>query len=114
MQKAEVFVKCNSSGYITAVDGGNTLANIKDFSQWVKIDEGQGNCYTNCQRHYFPETLMTMGGAYRYKLDDGKPVECSAEEIAVQEEANKPAPAPVEVSVWDELDAAYQEGVDSV
>ena len=42
-------------------------------------------------------------------------MECTPAEIAEQEEANKPEPVPpTDDSVWDELDAAYQEGVDSV
>ena len=35
-----------------------------------------------------------MGGAYRYKLVDGAPTECSPEEIAAQEDALKPVPTP--------------------
>jgi hypothetical protein len=49
-----------------------------------------------------------------YKLVDGNAVECTPEEIKTQEEANKPVPVEPELSVWDQLDAAYQEGVDSV
>lgn len=106
-----VYVKTDDSGYITAV---NSSAFLPDLPGWTEIDSGYGDKYHHAQGNYFPESIITEGGAYRYKLVDGKAVECSAEEIAVQEEANKPAPAPVEVSVWDELDAAYQEGVDSV
>lgn len=94
MMKSEVWVKPNSNGYITAVDGGNTISNIKDFSQWVKIDAGEGKRYAHCQRHYFPDPIYTIGGAYRYKLVNGQPQECTPEEIAAQEEANKPDPAP--------------------
>ena len=47
-------------------------------------------------------------------LVNGKPVECSAEEIAAQEAALKPEQPEPSGSVWDELDAAYQEGVNSV
>lgn len=90
MMKSEVWVKPNSNGYITAVDGGNTISNIKDFSQWVKIDAGEGKRYAHCQRHYFPDPIYTIGGAYRYKLVDGQPVECTPEEIREQEEARKP------------------------
>lgn len=106
-----VYVKVNDSGYITAVDSSVFLS---DTTGWVEIDSGNGDKYGHAQSKYFPEPIYTMGGAYRYKLVDGKPVECTAEEIAQQEEANRPEPAPEEVSVWDELDAAYQEGVDSV
>lgn len=106
-----VYVKPNDAGYITEV---NSSAFVPDVTGWVEIDSGYGDKYHHAQGNYFPEPIYTMSGAYRYKLADGKAVECTAEEIREQEESNKPAPAPVEVSVWDELDAAYQEGVDSV
>lgn len=106
-----VYVKTNDNGYIVAVDSS---AFLTDTTDWVEIDRGYGDKYHHAQGNYFPATIYTMGGAYRYKLEDGKAVECTAEEIKAQEEGNKPDPDPVEVSVWDELDAAYQEGVDSV
>lgn len=106
-----VYVKPDSNGYITAV---NSSAFLTDTTGWVEIDKGYGDRFHHAQGNYFPEAIMTRGGAYRYKLVDGTPVECTAEEIAAQEETNKPAPAPVETSVWDELDAAYREGVDGV
>ena len=106
-----VYVKLNENSYITAVDSSAFLTGTTD---WVEIDRGSGDRYHHAQGNYFQESIMTIGGAYRYKLVNGKPVECTPEEIAVQEEANKPAPVKPESSVWDELDAAYQEGVDSV
>lgn len=106
-----VYVKTNDAGYITAV---NSSAFLADTAGWVEIDSGNGDKFHHAQTGYFPQRIYTDVGAYRYKLVDGKPTECTAEEIKAQEEAIKPQPAPVEVSVWGELDAAYQEGVDSV
>lgn len=106
-----VYAKPNENGYITAV---NSSAFLSDVTGWEEIDRGYGDKYHHAQGNYFPESIFTDGGAYRYKLVDGKPVECTPEEIAKQEEANKPVPVEPEGSVWDELDAAYQEGVDSV
>lgn len=85
-----VYVKTNSSGYITDV---NSSAFLTDTAGWVEIDRGYGDRYHHAQGNYFPEPIITMGGAYRYKLADGKPVECTAEEIAEQEEALKPVPS---------------------
>lgn len=110
-----VYVKPNDSGYITAV---NSSAFLTDTTDWAEIDRGYGDKYHHAQGNYFPQPITTDGGAYRYKLVDGVPVECTAEEIAEQEaalEPEQPVPEPGdEPSVWDELDAAYQEGVDSV
>ena len=93
-QKSKVYVLPDSSGYITRIDGGYTIGNIKDFTDWVLIDEGYGDRYNLCQGNYFPLPIRTMGGAYHYKLVDGNPVECTAEEIEAQEEALKPVPTP--------------------
>ena len=94
MKKSKVYVLLNSEGYITRIDGGYTIGNITDPENWVLIDEGNGDKYNLCQGNYFPQPIITDGGAYRYKLVNGQPVECSAEEIAAQEEALKPVPTP--------------------
>ena len=86
-----VYVKTNDHGYITAVNSSEFLT---DTTGWEKIDSGYDDKYHHAQGNYFPQPIRTMGGAYRYKLVDGKPVECTAEEIAAQEEALKPVPTP--------------------
>ena len=86
-----VYVKPNENDYITAV---NSSAFLTDTTGWVQIDSGNGDKYHHAQGNYFPQPIITMGGAYRYKLVDGQPVECTAEEIAAQEEALKPVPTP--------------------
>ena len=92
MQKSKVYVLPDSNGCITRIDGGYTTP--ADISDWIMIDEGYGDRYNLCQNNYFPQPIITMGGAYRYKLVDGKPLECTAEEIAAQEEALLPVPTP--------------------
>lgn len=105
-----VYAKIDDCGYITAV---NSSAFLTDTTGWEEIDSGYGDKYHHAQGNYFPQPIMTMGGAYRYKLVDGAVLECTAEEIAEQEQANKPEPVPSsDSSVWDELDAAYQSGYD--
>ena len=86
-----VYAKTDSNGYITAI---NSSAFLPDTTGWTEIDSGYGDKYHHAQGNYFPKSIITMGGAYRYKLVDGKPVECTAEEIAAQEEALRPAPTP--------------------
>lgn len=103
-----VYAKLNDSGYIIAV---NSSAFVADTSGWVQIDQGHGDKYHHAQGNYFPLPIITDGGAYRYKLVDGVPAECTAEEIAQQEAMIQPPPKPV--SVWDEMAAAYREGVQS-
>ena len=88
-----VYVKTNSSGYITAV---NSSAFLTDTTGWTEIDSGCGDKYHHAQGNYFPLPIISDGGACRYKLADGKPVECTAEEIAQQEEALKPVDEPTQ------------------
>lgn len=112
--KSKVYVLLDSEGRITRCEGGYTMSNIQNIEEWVKIDEGTGDRYNLCQSNYFPQPIWTDGGAYRYKLVDGQPQECSPEEIKAQEEARKPVPVEPERSVWDELDKAYQQGINSI
>lgn len=84
-----VYVKTDSNGYITVVNSSEFLP---DTTGWTEIDRGYGDKYHHAQGNYFPQPIITMGGAYRYKLVNGKPVECTAEEIAEQEAALKPNP----------------------
>ena len=86
-----VYVRTNSSGYITTV---NSAAFLTETTGWEEIDSGYGDKYHHAQGNYFPQPIVTDSGAYRYKLEDGKPVECTAEEIAAQEEALQPVPTP--------------------
>ena len=86
-----VYVKTNSSGYITAV---NSSAFLTDTTGWVEIDSGYGDKYHHAQGNYFPAPIFTDNAAYRYKLVDGEAVECTEEEIAEQEEMNQPVQQP--------------------
>ena len=106
-----VYVKTNGSRYITAV---KSSAFLTDTTGWTEIDSGYDDKHRYAQVNYFPEPIYTDGGACRYKLVDGKPVECSAEEITQQEESFKSEPIQPELTVWDELDAAYQSGINSI
>ena len=106
-----VYVKSNSNGYITDV---NSSAFLSDTTGWEEIDRGTGYRYHHAQNNYFDKPLRTDHLAYRYRLAGRKPVECTPEEIAAQEAALEPEQPEPSGSVWDELDAAYQRGVDSV
>lgn len=79
--KYVVYVKTNEAGCITAV---HSSAFLTDLTGWTEIDCGSGDKYHHAQGNYFPLPLMTEDGAYRYKLADGKPVECTPEEIQGQ------------------------------
>ena len=103
MDTFKVYTKINGAGYITAV---NSSAFLSDLAGWMEVDQGQGDKYQHAQGNYLPGPLMTVGGAYRYKLVNGKPVECTSEEIQEQEEANQPEPIP---SIHEEVEALKNE-----
>lgn len=84
-----VLVKTNASGYITAV---NSSAFVSDVTGWAAVDSGYGDKYHHAQGNYFPLPLHTDAGACRYKLAEGKTLECTPEEMAAQEGALRPKP----------------------
>lgn len=100
-----VYVKPNSNGYITAV---NSSAFLTDTAGWVEIDSGYGDKYHHAQGNYFEKPITTDGGAHRYKLVDGQVVECTPEEIAAQEKANKPEAVPATEDRLKELESQNQ------
>lgn len=105
-----VYIKTGDANRITAV---NSSAFLPDTTGWTQIDEGYGDKYHHAQGNYFPLPIITLGGAYRYKLVNGKHVECTAEEIAAQEAALVPSDPEPEPDIYDELATAYNEGVQS-
>lgn len=98
-QLYKVLVMLDSSGRISAV---NSDAFLNNTSGWVEIDSGNGDRYHHAQNNYFEKPIITELGAYRYKLVGGKPVECTPDEIASQEEAMRPVPMP---TLEERLDA---------
>lgn len=100
-----VHVKPNDAGYIAAVNSSEFL---QDTTGWVEIDRGAGDRHHHAQNNYFDQPIRTESGVYRYKLVDGKPVECTAEEIAAQEKANKPEVAPSTEDRLKELESQNQ------
>lgn len=100
MESYIVYVKTNGNSYIISI---TSSAFLPDATGWTQIDSGYGDKYHHAQGNYFPQPIITEGGAYRYKFVDGKPVECTAEEIEAQEEANKPIPTPTTDDVLNAL-----------
>ena len=79
--KSKVYIKVDERNRIIVIDGGYTIGNITDFSEWIFIDEGTGDKYNLCQSNYLEKPLTDDRGIYRYKLADGKPVERAQAEM---------------------------------
>lgn len=79
-QKSKVYIKVDAKGRILRCEGGYTTP--ADLTGWTYIDEGTGDRFNLCQSHYFAGGLYTMDGVPRYKLEDGKPLLRSENEVA--------------------------------
>lgn len=113
--KSSVYIKVDEKNCIIRCEGGYTMGNIENREEWIFLEEGEGDRYNLCQSCYFDGGLHTEDGIPRYKWDGGKAVLRSEEEVeADRTEIPAPEPSDGESGVWDELDKAYQEGVDSV
>ena len=77
--KSKVYVQTDPQDRITRCEGGYTTP--ADLTGWTQIDEGTGDRYNLCQSNYFPGGLYTADGIPRYKLQDGKAVERTAEDL---------------------------------
>lgn len=89
--KSRVYVLCDEAGRVLRLEGEYSLPN--DLTNWIKIDEGNGDRYALAQSHYLPHPLFTPDGLHRYKLVDGAVVERSEEELKA-ERAELPDPEP--------------------
>lgn len=98
-----VYVKTNDKGYIVSVNSSEFLTDLTD---WVEIDHGYGDKYHHAQGNYFPKPITTDSGAYRYKLMDGKVVECSEEEIKDQEDPYPVSPRNITAGEYIHIDGA--------
>lgn len=73
-----VYAKVDEKRRITAV---NSSGFVSDVMGWTQIDEGSGVRYYLAQNNYFPLPIADERGIYRYKLENGKPVERTQEEM---------------------------------
>lgn len=85
-----VYVKTDDANRITAVNSSVFLTNT---TGWTEIDSGYGDKYHHAQGNYFDKPIKDMRGIYRYKMEDGEPVERTQEEMDA-DYAARPAPPP--------------------
>ena len=99
-----VYVKTDEKGRITAI---NSEAFLDNTEGWTLIDCGTGDKYHHAQGNYLPGPLMDERGILRYKLEDGKPVERTQEEMDA--DYTPPAPAPTAEERMTEIESALIE-----
>lgn len=89
--KSRVYVLTDAQGRITRIEGEYTLP--ADLTDWVLVEEGAPCDRLNlAQTHYLDKPLYTQDGVMRYKLEGGKVIERTAEEIEA-DKAKLPKPA---------------------
>lgn len=81
--KSQVYVMADERGRILRCEGGYTLINIEDVSQWTLIDEGMGDRFNLCQSHYFDGGLFNDHGVPLWELSpDGVKLRSTADVAA--------------------------------
>lgn len=82
-----VYVKLSADNHVELIDSSYQISPT-DGDGWVKIDEGTGIKYALAGTNYIDEIpLQTIGGAWKYKLVDGRIEKCSQQDIEEQERA---------------------------
>lgn len=112
MQPYIVYVRLDERNVITEV---NSSAFLNDAEGWTEIDRGYTQRHHHAQGGYFPLPLMDDRGIYRYKLEDGKPVERTQEEMDA--DYDPPTSQPSDAERIAQLEAALiaiGEGIASV
>lgn len=69
--KSKVYIQTDAQSRVTRCEGGYTMSNIVDISEWIFIDEGTGDKYNLCQSQYFDGGLYTDDGICRYVYSNG-------------------------------------------
>lgn len=88
---SKVYIRTDGENRIVQCEGGFSIENIHDFSEWIEIDEGEGPRYDHCQSLYF-DALYTEDGVPRYAYENGAVRLRTAAEI----DADRPAPDPAQ------------------
>lgn len=92
MDKIKVYVKLDENNVIIEI---NSSIFLKDTTDYIEIDEGQGDKFAHAQGNYLPKGLIDNNGHYNYKYDNGL-VELTDEEKEVLFPAPKPQPTELE------------------
>lgn len=78
MENYRVYVRVDENSRVVAI---NSNIFLQDAEGWVEIDRGYGDRYHHAQSNYLTEPLMDVRGICRYKLEGGKIVQRTADEM---------------------------------
>lgn len=77
--KSRVYVLCDAQNRVLRLEGEYSLP--ADLTGWVLIEEGEPCDRLNLAQSHYTDKPLYDGAIPRYKLEDGKVVERTAEEI---------------------------------
>lgn len=66
MPKIKVYVKLDLNKTVTAI---NSSIFLQDITDWMEIDEGNGDKYAHAQNNYLEKGLIDDKGRFNYKYD---------------------------------------------
>lgn len=93
--KCRVYIRTDETGRVLCCEGGYTMGNIADVSDWTLIDEGTGDRYNLCQSHYLEGGLYTFDDIPRYAYGNGA-VRLRTDAEIDADRAALPEPGPTE------------------
>ena len=103
----KVYVRTDAAGRIVEINSDAFLSNT---TGWTEIDSGVGDKYHHAQGNYFDTPLMDERGIFCYKLENGKPVLRTQEEMDADFNAlPEPGPTLEERTVALETASAEQD-----
>lgn len=87
--KVKVYIKSNAARSILDIDSSIFL---KDKTEWVEIDEGEGQKYFHAQGNYLPGPVLDEDGIPNFKHvpNETPPYICRTKEEKAAELANRP------------------------
>ena len=78
MEEYTVYIRVDDAGRVVNINSNAFLSNVEG---WVEIGKGGGDRYQHAQGNYMPGPLFNSDGIPIYKLEMGKIVNRTEEEI---------------------------------
>jgi len=110
-----VYIKTDDQGRVIGI---NSDAFLSSLDGWEKIAEGHGDKFHHAQGNFFPLPLTDENGVFRYKLENGQPIERTQEEMDADYTQPEDVPATdagnlaAEVEALRESNAQLQEALE--
>ena len=99
---AKVYIKTNENNEVIEI---NSDIFLDDLTDYIEVDEGEGDKYSHCQNNYLDKPLMDDYGRYNYKYEDG------IVEIEDKTPILSPTPTPTTEERLEALESAVLEMV---